>query len=202
MLLIHPPLSKPCEPPAGIARLAGAIEKLPLSIIDANLDAVLRAVHEPVKDNDTWTHRSKKNLMANLSYLRQSRTWEIDKYKRAVMDINRLLERYLHPAGVKATLGNYQDKTLSPLSSSDLIKAAETCEKNPFYQFFRTWFPTQEDGLFGISLNFLSQSIPAFAMSGYLKKQYPKAKIILGGGLVTSWMKRPGWKNQRRIKNS
>jgi radical SAM superfamily enzyme YgiQ (UPF0313 family) len=111
------------------------------------------------------------------------------------MDINRLLERSLHPAGVKATLGNYQDQRLSPLRSSDLIAAAEVPEKNPFYPFFRDWLIPQDDGLTGISLNFLSQAITAFAMAGYLKKYHPGVKVILGGGLVTSWMKRPFWKN-------
>jgi radical SAM superfamily enzyme YgiQ (UPF0313 family) len=32
-------------------------------------------------------------------------------------------------------------------------------------------------------------------MIGYLKQEFPDCKIVLGGGLVTSWMKRPGWKN-------
>ncbi|NLA74567.1 MAG: radical SAM protein, partial [Deltaproteobacteria bacterium] len=52
-----------------------------------------------------------------------------------------------------------------------------------------------DDGLIGISLNFLSQALPAFAIAGYLKKEYPGIKIIMGGGLVTSWIKGPGWKN-------
>jgi radical SAM superfamily enzyme YgiQ (UPF0313 family) len=30
---------------------------------------------------------------------------------------------------------------------------------------------------------------------GILRKQSPHVKIILGGGLVTSWMRNPGWKN-------
>ena len=195
MLLIYPPISKPCEPPAGIARLAGAIGKFPISIVDTGLDAVLRSIHGQISDNDTWTHRSKKNLRSNLNYLRQNNRWEIDKYTRAVMDINRLLERSLYSMGVKATLGNYQDQNLSPLRSSDLLKAAETPEKNPFYPFFKNWLSPQDDGLTGISLNFLSQAITAFAMIGYLKKQYPGTKIILGGGLITSWIKRQGWEN-------
>lgn len=194
MLLIHPPLSKPCEPPAGIARLAGAIDPPPL-IVDANMDAVLRAIQGPVNVNDTWTRRSKKNIQSNLNYLQKNRAWQIDKYTRAVMDINRLVERSLNPAGVKASLGNYQDRTLSPLRRSDLISAAEKPEKNPFYPLFREWFIPQDDGLIGISLNFLSQAITAFAMTGFLKEQYPGVRIILGGGLVTSWIKRPGWMN-------
>ena len=195
MLLVHPPLSKPCEPPAGIARLAGAVENLPVSIIDANLDAVLRTVHGPIIADDTWTRRAKKNLRSNLAYLRQNHAWKIDKYTRAIMDINRLLERSLDPAGVKASLSNYQDQGLSPVRSADLIRAAETPGRNPFYPYFRDWLCPQEDGLTGISLNFLSQAVTAFAMIGYLKKQHPGTRVILGGGLVTSWMKRPAWNN-------
>lgn len=195
MLLLHPPISKPCEPPAGIAKLAGAVNKFPLTIIDANLDAILSAIQSPIDDNDTWTRRSKKNLQSNLNYLRQNHKWRIDKYTRAVMDINRLLERSLNPSGVKATLGNYQDRVLSPLRSSDLIHAAETPEKNPFCPLFNEWFIPQDDGLAGISLNFLSQAITVFSMIGYIKKQHPGVRIILGGGLVSSWMKKPEWKN-------
>ena len=195
MLLIHPPLSKPCEPPAGIARLAGAIGNNPLSVVDANLDAILRTVHGPITANDTWTSRSKKNLQANLDYLRQNHIWKIDKYTRAVMDINRLLERSLDSMGVKASLGNYQDQALSPLRSDDLIHAAESFDRNPFFSYFSDWLIPKEDDFVGISLNFLSQAITVFAMTGYLKKQHPGIKIILGGGLVTSWIKRQGWKN-------
>jgi radical SAM superfamily enzyme YgiQ (UPF0313 family) len=30
-------------------------------------------------------------------------------------------------------------------------------------------------------------------MIGYLRKEFPGLKVVLGGGLVSSWMKRPGW---------
>ncbi len=195
MLLIHPPIAKSCEPPAGIARLAGAMGKYPVSVIDANLALILRSIHMPLKADDTWTRRAKKNLQATLDYIRKNRAWGLDKYTRAVMDINRLLENAFLSTGTKVTLSNYQDQALSPVKSRDLIHAAETPEKNPFFPMFKDTFIPHDDGLIGISLNFLSQAIPAFAMIGYLKKQHPGVKIILGGGLVTSWMKGPAWKN-------
>jgi radical SAM superfamily enzyme YgiQ (UPF0313 family) len=49
--------------------------------------------------------------------------------------------------------------------------------------------------LIGFSLNYLSQALCTFAMIGYVRKEFPGMKIILGGGLVSSWMKRPGWNN-------
>jgi len=202
MILIHPPISKPCEPPAGIARLAGAIdcEKARLTVVDANLDGILRAIHGPVNPDDTWTRRSKKNLRTNLDYLRINKhPWDIDRYTRAVMDINRVFEKSIHSSGVRVSLGNYRDKTLTPLKSGDLIRAAEAPEKNPFYPYFRDWLEPalsgSDNGYAGISLNFLSQALTAFSMMGYLRKEHPGTRIILGGGLVTSWIKRPGWKN-------
>ncbi|HAJ26625.1 MAG TPA: hypothetical protein DCG53_05175, partial [Syntrophus sp. (in: bacteria)] len=41
-LLIHPPVSKPCEPPAGIARLAGSLREHGISctVIDANVEGL------------------------------------------------------------------------------------------------------------------------------------------------------------------
>lgn len=49
--------------------------------------------------------------------------------------------------------------------------------------------------MIGFSLNYLSQALCTFSMIGFIKKEFPGIEIVLGGGLVTSWMKRPGWKN-------
>jgi radical SAM superfamily enzyme YgiQ (UPF0313 family) len=32
-------------------------------------------------------------------------------------------------------------------------------------------------------------------MLGFLRSEYPEVKLVLGGGLVTSWMSRPDWRN-------
>ena len=202
MILIHPPLSKPCEPPPGIARLAGAIDtdKDRLAVVDANLGSILWAVNEPPEPVDTWTRRSVKNLRANIDYMRSGkRAWDIARYTRSVMDINRVLEKSLHSPGVRVSLSNYQDESLSPLNSRDLIRASEEPDKNPFYPYFRgrliPLLADMQNGHIGLSLNFLSQALAAFALMGCCKKEYPGTRITLGGGLVTSWMKRPGWKS-------
>jgi radical SAM superfamily enzyme YgiQ (UPF0313 family) len=49
--------------------------------------------------------------------------------------------------------------------------------------------------IIGFSLNYLSQALTTFAMIGYVRRTFPGVKIILGGGLISSWMKRPGFKN-------
>jgi hypothetical protein len=42
-----------------------------------------------------------------------------------------------------------------------------------------------------MSINFMSQALCAFAMIGFIRKQLPQARIVCGGGLVTSWMNVP-----------
>jgi hypothetical protein len=202
MILIHPPISKPCEPPAGIARLAGMLDgaEIPLTIVDANLDGILRAIDGPMQATDTWTRRAQRNLKANLGYLRnETQSWDINRYTRAVMDVHRLLAKSSRMDGIRASLSDYQDEGLSPIKSADLLCAAEKPENNPFYPYFRDWLIPQssgaDDGYVGISLNFLSQALTVFSMIGYLRREKPDAKIILGGGLVTSWLKQPAWKN-------
>jgi radical SAM superfamily enzyme YgiQ (UPF0313 family) len=104
-----------------------------------------------------------------------------------------------HAKGARVSLTNYQDQKISPLKSKDLIRAAEQPEENPFSPYFKARLleivEHDQPSVVGFSLNYLSQAICTFAMLGLLKREFPKLKLILGGGLVTSWLKKPGWKD-------
>jgi hypothetical protein len=204
MLLIYPPVAKPCEPPAGIARLSGALRLHGIRhrLLDANLEGLLHLLHNagpPASATDTWTKRAVKNIGKNLSALRDRSIYRnFDRYKRAVLDINRALE--MSSAGqASVSLSNYQHPALSPLKSGDLLWAAGHPAEDPFYGYFsgrlRGLLEEDQTAVAGLSLNYLSQALSTFAMIGFLKRECPNIMIILGGGLVTSWMKRPGWRN-------
>ncbi len=209
MLLVHPPVAKPCEPPGGLGRLYGALSRhgIRCGVLDANLEGLLHLLRpEPSRDfqrdsrGDTWDRRALRSLSNHLALLRGPRGYDrIDRYKRAVMDLNHLLELGARPSGVRLGLADYQDNELSPVKSVDLIRSAERPEKNPFYSYFCRRLPEELDrlgaSLVGLSLNFLSQALSTFAMMGCLRRERPGLKIVLGGGLVTSWMRRPGWRN-------
>lgn len=201
MLLIFPPIAKACEPPAGITALAGVARahRLPCTLFDANLEGQLFLLAQPAKASDTWSRRAARNLDANLAALRDRGTYASpDRYRRAVTDLNRLLAPS-GQAGSVLSLANYQDKTLSPLRSNDLLLAAATPEANPFYHFFaarlRRLLNDHQPALAGISLNYLSQALPTFAILGFLRREHPGLKLVLGGGLVTSWLANPDWRN-------
>jgi len=121
------------------------------------------------------------------------------RYRRAIKDLNRLLEMAARSSRVHLGLTNYQHEELSPARSTDLIRAAENPADNPFYPYFKKRFTehlrSEQPSVIGFSLNYLSQALSTFAMIGFLKQEYPRVKLVLGGGLVTSWMRRPQWQN-------
>ena len=202
MLLIHPPAAKACEPPAGIARLAGAIRGhgLDCTLLDANLESQMFLLADPTLGQDTWSLRAGRNLRDNLAALRTPELYQNPpRYRRAVADVNRVLEQTGQRHHLALSLANYQEQGLSPLSSADLIRAAETPEANIFFPYFAARLPglieETRPALIGISLNYLSQAPTTFAMVGFLKKRYPGLPIVLGGGLITSWLRNPDFRN-------
>lgn len=203
VLLLHPPVTRPCEPPAGIARLAGALvaQGVPCCAVDLNLEALLDTLGSVRAPGDTWTLRAARHLSGHLSLLRSPGACSgLDPYRRAVADLERLLTKAGEPHGVAMGLTNYQERGRSPLRSADLLHAAEHPEKNPFFPFFlerlTTLLTTETPTLIGISLNYASQALSAFSLAGLVRGLCPGARILLGGGLVTSWMGGQGpWKN-------
>lgn len=204
VILIHPPVAKPCEPPAGIAKLSGILSEYRIKhhLLDANLEGLFHILQMPdsgEKAEDVWTKRAFRDIGKNISSLRDPGLYlHIDRYKRAVSDISRVLST-VSPSGTEIGLANYNQEGLSPLKSSDLLRAAEQPELNPFYPYFSLrlegLFREKEASVAGISLNYLSQALSAFSMIGFIKRILPGVKVILGGGLVTSWSKNPDWRN-------
>jgi len=200
VLLIHPPAAKACEPPAGIARLAGALTAagIPCRLFDANLEGQLALLGQVQEAKGTWDRRALNGRSNHLAALRAPATYlNAGRYRRAVSDLNRLLAMAGTAWDAVPGLADYQQAGLSPLRSTDLLAAAEQPHRNPYFPWFSHRLPELLDGvdLVGISLNYLSQALCSFAMIGWLRCQAPQVRILLGGGLVTSWLQRPGWSN-------
>jgi hypothetical protein len=198
IILIHPPLTKPSEPPAGIARLSSCLTAngIEHSVIDANLEGILYLLKDTSNTNKAasrWTTRACKKMESNLAALQDIATYQNPgRYQRAVVDINHLLNVAGKSWRVDLSLADYRDQTLSPVRSADLITAAEKPQANPFYPYFQNRLRTtleENPEFIGFSLNYLSQAICTFAMIGFVKQIAPRQKIILGGSLITSWIK-------------
>ena len=149
---------------------------------------------------DTWTRRALKNRHRHLACLQKKQTYaNPDKYTRAVVDINHFLEHSDPTGSVQLTIANYQDRHLSPLKSADLLRQAENFRENLYFPFFerrlREEIAKSSPTHIGISLNYLSQALCAFALLGFLQNAFPHITLIVGGGLVTTWMQSPTWNN-------
>jgi hypothetical protein len=200
MLLIFPPIAKACEPPAGIARLAGALKAngITCRLWDANLEGQLWLLEQPPVSDDTWTGRAWRSRQKHLKSLREPEIYQNpSRYATAVNDLNRLLQTSDKRYQTDISLADYRHESLSPVRSQDLLQAAANPEQTPFFPFFQQHLAQLMDGIstVGISLCFLSQALCSFSLIGLIRRQYPQVKIILGGGLVTSWLARPGWQN-------
>ena len=202
ILLIHPPVAKPCEPPAGLALLAGVLGAAGVRcrIYDASLDGILGLLHHPIDAEDTWSRRAVKHGKAHLAALRSPDLYRHrDRYKRAVLDVNRVLSMAGRASGAAISLANFEVQHLSPLRSGDLVRAAETFEENPFHPVFAeklgALLEDEAPSIVGLSINFMSQALSAFAIIGWLRARLPRVRIVCGGGLVTSWMHIPGFRH-------
>jgi radical SAM superfamily enzyme YgiQ (UPF0313 family) len=202
MLLIHPPVAKTGEPPAGLAKLAGALKyhQIRHSILDANLEALFHRIQHPMSDPDPWSRRAQRHLSHHLAFLTQGKAFSnLDRYIRTVKDLNRVVQTAQPQFEGSVTLVDYEDRRFSPVRSADLIRAAENPEHNPFFDYFSArldgLLKDRQPSLIGLSLNYLSQALCTFAIVGYIRKKAPGLRIIMGGGLVTSWMATPEWHN-------
>ncbi len=195
MLLIHPPAARSTEPPLGIARLAGFLRRngVPVRCLDLCREGIDYLLGLQAEAGDTWTRGALRRRHSNRALLRHPAGYAApDRYRRAVFDLSRALKAASAPFGVEAGLADYRDPLRSPLRRADLLDAAATYEASPFFPLVRARiletlasFPARAVGL---SLNFLSQALCAFAILGFVRAVRPDLRVILGGSLVTSWI--------------
>jgi radical SAM superfamily enzyme YgiQ (UPF0313 family) len=200
-VLIFPPMAKACEPPAGLPALGQAVLAAGhrVTLIDANIQGIHALLQQPVTGATGWTRHARQALPDHLHRLRQLETYRnVDNYKRMVRDVNRVLGAAgSDSTDAWVTLSDYQQDSLSPVSSRDLLQASREPQRNAFYPYFRdTLLPEIEclqPDLIGLSLCFLNQALCAFSLMGMIRDRMPHCPLVVGGGLVTSWMCQPGF---------
>jgi hypothetical protein len=201
MLLLFPPVAKPCEPPAGVAYLAGALADNGIfcQVIDASIDGFLYLISRELIPTDSWSARALKNRDFILADLRDPALYtNQDRYHQRVYDLNKLLTLAVDQR-FKVTLSDYADHRLSSVRSKDLLTSAQTYRSNPFYEYFedrlRPVLSQWDSCWVGISLCYLNQALVSFALAGWIRDNFVHKKLVMGGGLVSSWMSQPDFTN-------
>ena len=200
ILLVNPPVAMPCEPPAGIARLAGALRDngLDCEVLDLSLACMLGQFDAGLNPDDRWSKRACKNRYRNLSAIRSSSLYpNADRYRRVVSDLGKFVALAGGQSGCALSLADFRDPEKSPLSSADLLESAEKFTSNHFFDQFSTVLQKTIErcrpDYVGISFSYLSQALSGFAVAGFVSRRYPQIQIVAGGGLMTSWMNSPRW---------
>ncbi len=199
-MLINPPVAKICEPPAGIARLAGSLRSQGIRClaVDLNLEAMLDQLDSVLTAHDTWTSRALKHRATHLAQLRSPALYRsLARYQRAVSDLSRILDGAGRITGSELSFGDFNDPRFSPLSSADLLECSRHFKGNHFYPFFRprleALLERERPDYIGISFSYLSQALAGFAILGFIRHHCPEVRTIAGGGLITSWLQSPSW---------
>ena len=202
MFLIFPPVAKPCEPPAGVALLSAALkgQGMDCRVFDANVDGLLYLIRSVDTAEDSWTARALKHREQIIADLKDPKLYRnMDRYHQRVYDLNRLLSVSVEQSRFRVTLSDYSDNQLSSVDSKGLLKSASDHRENPFYAFFeerlRPKIQAWESPWVGISLCYLNQALVSFALAGWIRKEFPGKKLVMGGGLISSWSRRPGFNN-------
>jgi hypothetical protein len=195
MLLLYPPLARSTEPPLGIARLAGMLKAAgrECACLDLCQEGYEYLLSLDFPAADPFSAGAKKRRGRALSLLRSPLALEnADRYARAVSDLNRCLARVGKDRGLSISLSDYQDAGLSPLRKADLIESAHRHRESIFSPLYEKRIgEALASGAYaaiGISICFLSQALPAFALIGFLRERFPDRKIVLGGSLIGSWV--------------
>jgi hypothetical protein len=198
IFLIYPPVSRSTEPPLGIARLAGFLrangaEVRSLDLCQEGFEYLLGPASEGLVAGDTWTRGALKRRGRAVASLRAIDTYaKPDRYARAVSDLGRVLKVVSAPSGAEVGLADYESARLSPLRKADLHEAFLSFEASPFITLYRERlaceFTAAEPETVGLSVNFLSQALEAFSLAGLIRRLAPRARILMGGGLISSWL--------------
>jgi len=195
LLLINPPVTKPSEPPQGLAKLAGALRRrnIEATLWDANLGGLDFLLDQPPTQKDKWTVQAWTQAAQWRQMLRSPQGYEnLDRYSTAIRHLNRILSVNSRPADARVGLADYQHDRWNPARSADLLAAVAQPEANPFTQYLDSHLDTiaekDRPDCVGVSINYLSQALTAFALIGLIRRRWPRTRIVAGGGLVTCWL--------------
>ncbi len=187
-----------------------------LDLNHEGLEALL-AQPEPEALLDTWARVAVRRRDANFAALRAPAIYACqDAYVRAVRDLNHALKTLCRPSGAEPGLADYHEAGRSPHRRADLVFVARratacvnpalagrcdggdgtftpgTFVPGPFDRFFHARIAAELEenrvDVVGISVCYLSQALPAFALAGIIRALAPRVRIVLGGGLITSWL--------------
>ncbi len=199
IVLLHPPVALPCEPPLGLGILAGQLRGLgvEVQVIDANVEA-LHALLYSVEEKEGLSTAERRSIRRRDLVLQQLQGWKgydcLDRYRGALADVALLLKQAAAAVApdIRLGLADYHDQR-SPFRSQDLRLAAQLSQQSPFLSYFSDLAERVKRAgprVVGISINYLHQVLPGLCLAGVLHQWLPRVPLVLGGALMECWQGR------------
>lgn len=199
VLLIQPPATKAVEPPLGLAILAGHLRAAGFSVatIDANLITTLallapeRAQRAAGEQPPTSVRRALKQAQPALGLVRsEAALASFPRYATALRQLHTLLGLYGGETE-RLTLGDYDYEEHSPFAPATLQQLADGAVTTLFHDLFAGQIVpdvlARAPRIIALSINYRHQLLPAFELAGLLRRALPAARLVAGGGMITSW---------------
>ncbi len=204
IVLIVPPVAKPCEPMLGAYSLARILREHGISctVIDSNQEWFNHRLwgKKPDRDSEGTDPRkdSPKRYLRALHHiergnpLKDKRTYQNrDRYGQAVEH----LETALRPAGGDSRdeapgLADYRVAGLRPVSRRDLIDYAgrsDTLFDRYLQECLLGRIADIRPRVIGFSLTFLHQVFATVRIASIIRDRHPDIRLVLGGALVECW---------------
>ena len=201
VLLVHPPATRPTEPPLGTGVLLSHLRGrgVRADAVDANLEAYLHLLSEERLSEaagpgaSTTVRRGVRHAERAVSFLRSpAAAASFPRYAAAARHLAAALSAYRGESGAeRLTPGDYTHGGLSEFSPRDLSRVAGGEERTIFGGYFRESLLPRVEGMrprcVGISVNYRHQVLPAFELAGLLRRALPGVPVVGGGGMLTSW---------------
>lgn len=198
VILVYPPVVRPSEPPVGLATVAGALLRAGVTyeILDLNAEAFHALLSQDFPGANPPDRFSKRSLARLKEYVQRLRSEAIldepGEYASAISHIQRALWlRTAASGGPRFTLTDFKHPQLSPLSTQDLCRMAKERSMGPVGRWLEERLIqsvlSRKAHCVGISLQYLSQALPAMALAGAVKQLAPGVMVVMGGALVSGW---------------
>lgn len=206
LVLIVPPVAKPCEPLIGaysLARLARG-RNLPVEVIDANLDWFHHQIWGPARPTlasqlgQRPAGSSERRLQRALRHtcttnpMRNPATYlNRDRYQQAVEHLENILRGSAADCrDEQPGLADFRVRGLRPVSRRDLVSFLErpsTIFDSYLHGVLVPQLVAMQPRVIGFSVTFLHQVFAVVRMAGILREKLPHIPLVLGGALVECW---------------
>ncbi len=191
VLFVYPPHARNTEPPLGIALLSALLRSCGVEVraLDLNATAAPALALGAPDTPDPRTHRAALHVEEALRELRSPSGYaRPSRYRTHVEHYAAALRACARDAPWELTPGDFTDRRWPDFGPDGLACLIDAPELSPFHTCIEAELGRAmrdfDPDVVGISVVFRSQLLPAAALGGRLRRDFPRTTLTVGGGFL------------------